>query len=67
MEYTKILDTIQDEERYWIKYIPRQMNPIFFVAADDPNKVFVFFDNGMYARSSLQMAMDFGYDPNVMK
>ena len=67
MEYIKVWDTVQDEERYWIKFIPRQMNPIFYIAADDPAKVFVFFDDGMYARSSMAMAMDFGYDPEAVK
>ncbi len=67
MEYSKVLETIYDEERYWIRFIPYERNPIFFIATDDSSKVFVYFENGQWARGSIRMALDFGYDPDALK
>jgi len=67
MEYSKVYEEIYAEKRYWIRFIPYERNPIFFIAADDANKVFVYFENGQWARASMQMALDFGYDPEALR
>lgn len=65
MEYSKVFIALDDEPKFWIKFIPETRTPVFYIGLED-DEVYCVFDSGNMARTSLAIAKDFGYDPAVM-
>lgn len=62
MEYSKIYENIDDTDtKVWIKFVP-DFGPSFLISGD-AKKVFAIMEDGLLARASMEMALDFGYDP----
>ncbi|MEQ8200416.1 MAG: hypothetical protein ABRQ24_03220 [Syntrophomonadaceae bacterium] len=66
MEYSKVLLALDDEPKFWIKFIPETRTPVFYIGIEE-NIVYCVVDSGTMVRTSLAIAQDFGYDPSVMK
>lgn len=66
MEYAKVYDDIDGEPRYWIRFTPETREPVFYIGTDI-DRVYCFYAQGQVVRGSMQMAIDFGYDPEAIK